>query len=313
MITLGTFYGTLYAPDWPDDLICRSLRQFGEWSGAEAEILAPLVRPEDYLWDVGAFLGTFSLGLTRYQAPARLLAIEANPALQPFLARNLNENAPCPATVLGVGVAETAGRLVPHDAGDPQNHGATEWRVAASDVGEAEGTACVTLRELRASHGDYSFLKLDIEGMELAALRGDLDHIKRHHPVIWAECNETPASLKLLGAMRWLGYDPLYVAFPAFRRANFKGSKDSIFPMAYEAGLLAAPPDRLADFTGQVAGEEVLVRKVNTAHDLRRALWDTPRWAQADWVTLSRPELIARLGRISKGQGLKEFLAGEQG
>lgn len=309
MVTLKTLYGTLYGPDWPDDLICRSLWQFGEWSEAEAEVLAPLVRPDDHLWDVGAFLGTFSLGLTRHQAPIRLLAIEANPALQPFLTRNIAENARCPATVLGVGVAEVAGRLVPCNAVDLENHGATRWMAAAPDAGETEGTACLTLRDLRARHGDYSFLKLDIEGMELAALRGDLDHIARNHPVIWAECNESHASLKLLGALKWLGYEPLYVAFPAFRRANFKGSKDSIFPMAYEAGLLAAPPDRLVDFTGLVAGEDILIRRVNTAYDLRRALWDTPRWAQADWLTLSRPELIARLGRITKGQGLKEFLA----
>jgi len=104
----------------------------------------------------------------------------------------------------------------------------------------------------------------------------------------------------------------VYVAFPAFRRLNFLGSDDLIYPMAYEAGLLAASPERLSLLAdgpiAHICGEEVIIRPLKSALDLRRAFFDTPRWNRKDWLTLSRPELLARLGRAVKQQTLKDFL-----
>ena len=54
-----TIYGKMAVPDWPDDLIVRSLDSLGEWAYLEQQILAQLVRTDDVLWDGGAFLGTF--------------------------------------------------------------------------------------------------------------------------------------------------------------------------------------------------------------------------------------------------------------
>jgi len=168
------------------------------------------------------------------------------------------------------------------------------------------------LWRLRALHGDYECMKLDIEGMEFEALKSDFDYIRDKKPVIWAECNESPASLKVLEAMLALGYYPVYVAFPAFRSDNFNRNPDQIYPMAYEAALVAAPPDRLADFDPVAAapGYEIIVHHVQNEWDLRKALWATPRWAMADWAKMKRSELIAIMGRQARGETLDRFLTG---
>ena len=169
---------------------------------------------------------------------------------------------------------------------------------------------CFPLRRLRRSHGDYDALKLDIEGAELDALKSDYAYIKEKQPTLWIECNETPQSLQLLSALRSLGYAPLYIAFPAFRDKNYLGKSDSIYPMAYEAALVAARPGMLDSMDWQVAGEEIIERPVTTHGELRRALFDTPRWSRKDWLHLGRAELIAQLTRCQAGQELGDFLAG---
>jgi hypothetical protein len=198
-------------------------------------------------------------------------------------------------------------KLVRRGGSGDGNAGAISYLPAPNN----EGTiAAKTLKELRIKFGDYDFLKLDVEGMENHAVRSDIDYLKSKRPVIWAECNEALESIPLLEALVWLGYEPLYVAFPAFRRGNYNKNPDKIFPIAYEAGLLAAPKDRLGSFTGKVEGEDIIVRPVKTSFELRQALFVTPRWGQADWAMMSRPELIATLGRIAAKQELVDFLAG---
>lgn len=308
-----TIYGEIDSPDWPDDLIVRSLAAQGEWSYIEQILAARLVRQGDAIWDGGAFLGTFGLGVAQIAAaggrmPSSLLAIEPGLDLGPCVETNLARNAPCPARLASFAIGPASGHLleVSLDHAD-QNHGALAYAVAAGDTTQPtiESRA---LWELRNDHGDYDFLKLDIEGMEIDAIRGDFDYLKDRRPVIWAECNEAPSSVLLLEAMVALGYEPVYLAFPAFRRDNHGGNPDLPFEMAYEAVLLAASPDRLAGFDARVGAEVTIMRPVRSSWDLRQALWATPRWANPEWVAMSRPELIALMGRLSRGEDLGRFL-----
>lgn len=307
MPVIKTIYGQLTTPDWPDDLIVRTLVTYGEWSLAEQMLLAPMVRGDDCFWDVGAFLGTFGLGVSHLaaQPPRDLVVVEPSSVLQHHLRENLTRNAPCPFQIAPFAVANHVGLLSPREDQSPLNAGGVKYEHA---VGIEATVACRPLKDLRAEYGDYDVLKLDIEGMENEAILSDREYIQTKRPIIWAECNEDTSSIDLLETLIELNYNPIYVAFPFFRKNNYNATSARIFPMAYEAVLLAAPPDRLADFTGKVDGEEIIVRPVNNADELRQALWSTPRWALSDWVCLSKAELIARLGRASQSQLFETFL-----
>lgn len=309
MPQLNSLYGLLDVPDWESDLIIKSLQMYGEWGAAEVDLLAPLVTSGETVWDIGAFLGTFSLGLARLVAPGKVLAIEANASLRDSLEANLLRNLPCPATVLNIGIGETDGWIAPRTQEEADNHGARAY--ARAPVETEQTIVSKSLRSLRAVEGDYDVLKIDIEGMEHEAMRGDYAYLKARQPIIWAECNEDPGSLQLLGLFKSLGYDPVYLAFPAFPMANFRNASNLSLPMAYEAALLAAPPDRLERLTGTIAGEDIICRPVNTGFELRKALYDTPRWCTPDWASMNRAELIARLGRQKLGMTLGNFLTGD--
>jgi len=310
--SLDTLYGPVSTPDWPDDLIVRALREHGEWGAIETELAGRVLRDGCRLWDVGAFLGSFSLGVSRFVAPEAVVAVEANQVLIPHLTRNLRQGMPCPAEIIPAGVGVHPGWLTPEpNEAITKNRGAQKylWHGAEDDL-PGEAVPCFPLQRLRRVHGDYDALKLDIEGAELEALKSDYAYIKQTQPTLWIECNETPQSLQLLSALRSLDYAPLYIAFPAFRDQDYLGKSDSIYPMAYEAALVAARPGVLDRVDWRVAGEEIIARPVTTHGELRRALFDTPRWSRKDWLQLGRAELIARLTRCLAGQELGDFLAG---
>src|SRR5262249_13988082 len=58
-----TRYGVLTVPNTSTDVIGRFLARYGEWAWDEVSFLAPLLPNGAHVLDVGAFVGTFGLGL----------------------------------------------------------------------------------------------------------------------------------------------------------------------------------------------------------------------------------------------------------
>jgi FkbM family methyltransferase len=306
---LKTIYGQLsIPPDTDEDLICRFLGAYGEWGYAEALIASSLVQPGDVLWDIGAYLGTFSLGVSKNKTLGGVLAVEANPLLAEALHANLENNLYQPfrhltaavASLPGVGTVITSAQA---------NLGSSLFHMSMS-AESARGPRIdgITLNALRAKYGSYDFLKLDIEGMEFDALQGDVEFIRENKPVIWAECNQTYQSLVLLDIMFELGYEPIYVAFPAIRSDNFLKNREFIFAMSYEAVLVCANRHRTPRLSTAAVVDPCIVRLINRRQDLVQALWDTPRWSTQDWAGLSKPELVARIGRNFRSESISSFL-----
>ena len=305
MLSADTIHGPMELIADPDDLICRSLVLTGEWGHTETAIFASALSAEDFVWDAGAFIGTFSLGVRRLSG-ARVLAIEPDPQAAAALRRNLDANAGggCEIAETALGAAE--GTLRPVLSESAHNRGTQRFEPAEDALGDA--IPCTTLPRLRARYGDYTALKLDIEGAEFETLSADARFIRETSPLVWAECNETRAVERLLGFFLWAGLKPVYVAFPAFRRASHRTGAVPIFPIAYEAAICGGGANRFRDIGGSFAGEEVIVRPLATFQDLKQAMWDTPRWGCEDWARMSRPQLIARLGRMERGERFGGFL-----
>jgi FkbM family methyltransferase len=303
-----TNYGLLSVINGASDLITVSLNNYGEWAYAENLVAGTLVDQGIVLWDVGAHLGTFALGVAKIAQLGSVVAIEANQELAESLQANLARNINVPFERVLAGVSARSGFGVIQSV-DPSNRGAARFVLSAeNEPTDVSAIPAKTLKELRLSYGDYDFLKLDIEGMEVDAIQGDVEFIQRHKPVIWAECNEDRKSLVLLELMLSLGYSLRYVAFPAIRSDNFHGNHELLFPMAYEAALVGATPERLEKLSTAAVADPCIVRIINNKDDLRQALWDTPRWARREWVDLSRPELVARIGRLERRQRLESFI-----
>jgi FkbM family methyltransferase len=310
-IEVETRYGTLSLPDVEADIVVRHLSRYGEWGWDEVRFVASTLPSEGArVLDVGAFVGTFGLGLALQRKLGAVCFVEANSAVVPLLAANVERNCTAPATVVEAlvdrpGAEPRAGRCA------DGNLGATSFaRDASAPDGVAQVAApdrVVTLAALRGDFGEFDLLKLDVEGMELELLASDEAHLASGRAALWIECNEHPRSLAVAELLLRWGLPLYYFAFPAYNRDNLRGDPAPIFPVAYEAGLLAAPhtPPVLDE---RLASHRCVLRSVHCTEDLRAALWQTPRWGRPEWEGVDAQEVAALAGHSLRGETYDDYL-----
>lgn len=304
---VDTVYGALATPPNSEDLIRRFLTAYGEWGYCEPLLLGPLLGEDATVFDIGAFVGTFGLGIAQ-QGARRIIAVEANEIALPFLQRNLASLCKAEHHTVHAAVRAEIG-LAQRDTTDESNLGATTWRdVRPGEAATAISVQGTTLSALRERFGDYHLLKLDIEGAERDALLGDIAWIQEAQPIVWAECNESAASLSVVELLLSAGLSLLYVAYPCFRQNSFRTPGEHIFPLAYEAALLAGSARALEQFNQRVVDEELIVAPVRSVEEARQLLWRTPRWALGQWPSLTRIEILGLLGRYHSGERFETFL-----
>jgi FkbM family methyltransferase len=143
-------------------------------------------------FDLGAQTGSFSL-LAGFFPNSRWYAFEPIHEAAEILTHNLALNGIRHVSVQRCAVADFIGTttlyMPPLNAWGLATLGASAERF---DPVELRTVACITLDSFIADHAieRVDFMKLDIEGSELAALRGARALIERDHPIILMEYNE---------------------------------------------------------------------------------------------------------------------------
>ena len=150
-------------------------------------------------------------------------------------------------------------------------------------------------------------MKLDVEGMELDILRADAEYLACGGTTLWVECNEDPGSLAIAELLLSWGLDLYYFAFPAHNPDNLRGDSVPIFPLAYEAGLLASPK-MLPTLDDKLRAHRCILRPVRDVDELRDVLWRTPRWGMPDWLGAGPEEVAALAGRALRGERFDAYL-----
>jgi FkbM family methyltransferase len=145
----------------------------GEYEAAERRIVRQRLRPDDVVLEVGAGVGLLATLCAQIVGDSRVTTVEANPALEPVIRETFALNRVQPTLVTGLlGDGEgTESFFVEHHLWSSstlrRSASAKEVKVARHDFG-------ALLRRVRPT-----FLIMDIEGGELALLRGrQLDGVR---------------------------------------------------------------------------------------------------------------------------------------
>lgn len=222
----------------------------------ELALLEGLVDPARRAVDVGANAGTYSHRLSRLCV--KTFAIEANP----LLAAELRNLLPPDVVVIQAAASDRAGPValrIP-DVGAKSAGLAT---VEATNTLGGADEVTVTVPAIRLSDmelGDVGFIKIDVEGHELAVLRGALDLIRDRRPTILVEAEER------------------------HRKGAVASIRDLLEPLGYEGFMLA---DRRTPTS--IAGYRPEIHQALGRHDLVvRNDWRAPKGYVNNFIFMPR-------------------------
>ena len=236
-----------------DAYIGATLDRYGEFSPAEAALLAALLEPGDVAIDAGANIGCLTLAMARKVGDqGRIHAFEPRPALFALLHANLSlnrlDNVSAHRAALGAQSGQRA--IAPLDTRLPGNFG----EAALLPAGHGDAVAVTTIDRLALPA--CRLIKADVQGMERAVLLGARATIDRCRPVLYLENDRREHSRPLLELVLGLGYRA-YWHLPALAVAdNFRGAPLDDAGDIVSVNLLCLPDDRppplreLAEVTG---------------------------------------------------------------
>jgi FkbM family methyltransferase len=167
----------------------RILYATGRYEEAIATVLKRILRPGDTFVDGGAHIGVFAVLGSRCVGPTgKVFAFEPAEQTRQTLTKNLLRNG-CANTLVrpeALGRAEDRADLVQLSAGQT---GHATLRRTSSFV-SSEQVSVIALDSLRPVLGPVRAVKLDLEGLELEALRGMTQIIQACHPDIIVEVTD---------------------------------------------------------------------------------------------------------------------------
>ena len=150
------------------------------------DAFAEQIKSGDVVWDIGANIGFYSLIAARLAGDGEVIAFEPLPANLAAIRRNLALNGLSNVKVLGIALADTEGTA------DLQIHSELTWAKldTSADTAFQQELAVAGHVTVQLSTIDRQLeilpppdvVKIDIEGAEVAALRGASKLLSTHRP-----------------------------------------------------------------------------------------------------------------------------------
>ncbi|MFL5298000.1 MAG: FkbM family methyltransferase [Phenylobacterium sp.] len=262
-----TRHGTMLAIAG-DQYITRSLELYGEFSGAEWDVLEQIVKPGMTVVEVGANIGAHAIPLARRCFPGPLYLFEPQQRIFQVLCANLVLNGVRNAIAYpdAAGAEHGYVMLPPIDYAAAANFGGVSVQPYEEEAGglRVRVTPLDSLA-LSACH----LLQVDVEGFEAEVLRGAARTIARFRPVLYVENDRREKQAELISLIASMGYRLYWHLPPLFRPENFNGCQENVFGEIVSLNMLCLPQE-----SGTVVKDIELIDPGNWSHPLRRTAKD---------------------------------------
>jgi FkbM family methyltransferase len=222
-----------------DLYIGRSLELYGEWSEGEIALFQHLVRSGDVVVEVGANIGTHTVFFAKAVGVAGMvLAFEPQRIVFQTLCGNLALNSLTNVHCYSVGLGEAPGfaQIPVLDYRQPLNFGG----VSLGQVATGEQVQIATLDSFALPR--CRLLKIDVEGMELAVLKGAVETIRRCQPILYLENDRQDRSIALIHYIQSLGYNLFWHRPTLFNPNNFYQNPHNVFGNTLSVNMLGLHP-----------------------------------------------------------------------
>ena len=243
----ATRYGPfVYNPN--DQYVGRAVEVYGEVQELEVEFLRSICRPESYVIDAGANIGSHTVPLAQHVGPeGRVLAFEPQAAIFALLCENIElaelENVTAYHAALGRATGTISIPDIDYDA--PANFGGVE----VSEFTNGSPVALRTLDEF-VTLPRLDLVKIDVEGMEREVLAGGERLINQFRPLLYVENDRDEKSAALIDALFGLRYRLFWHLPPLFNPKNFRGNRENVFGSICSWNMLCVPAETPLEIIG---------------------------------------------------------------
>ena len=222
-----------------DRFVGHSLDLYGEWCEAELELLLPLIRAGDVVLDVGANIGTHAVPFAKAAgAPGRVIAFEPQRTAFQLLCGNLALNCLTNVQCRQEAVGDRSGAVKVPVFPPEESRNFAAVALGGDVAGEAVPLVTIDSLALEACR----LIKIDVEGMEPAVIRGARSTIEAHRPLLFVENNTIDGAAPTIAAILDLGYEAWWHLALYYNEDNFFGNRHNVFAQYQpEANLLCVP------------------------------------------------------------------------
>jgi FkbM family methyltransferase len=239
-----------------NDLFLQSVRKYihilvamrrhllGQLPVPEIAHLAPFIAPNTICLDIGAHGGSWTRPLAKLVPQGEVHAFEALPYYAFVLSKTFKIIGPTNITIYNRAVNEFGEdvELVWQSSGvrlTGKTHIRSEHETAAETI-RVTGIALDAFDQTLIGGKRISFIKMDIEGAELAALKGAESMLAAHRPIVFAEVDErwtprygyTPADVfQLMSSYRYIAkvINPITTLLEPITAETYRNRGDVFF------------------------------------------------------------------------------------
>ncbi len=179
------FLMNLNLKDWiPQDIFLT-----GEFESATTAVLKKLLKPGDIAVDVGANIGYFSLLFSQcVGSSGRVFSYEPVPRLASILRNNAELNGFDQITLSSLALSDHDGRALFH-VGPEDNSGLSSLRLPRGSIATLD-VELARFDKIFNDANDIALVKIDVEGAELAVLRGMEGYLCNRRPYLLVEVTD---------------------------------------------------------------------------------------------------------------------------
>ena len=180
----------------PSEHIQQQLFWYGYYEKELGDLLKKIIKPNDIFLDIGANIGYFSLLAATKEPTASVISFEPVKSLFEKLKENILINNIQNINAVKIAVGEKNEEKEIFISGQ-ENLGMSSFRQPENYSGKSEKVNVLTIDEWFKNSGftNIDIIKLDIEGSELAALKGMEKTLQDLKPAVIVELNQETLSL----------------------------------------------------------------------------------------------------------------------
>jgi FkbM family methyltransferase len=280
-----------------DTMIGIYLEKYGEWAQSEIDMISRFVYSGQYVLDIGAYLGSYTMALSQLVGPEGCVySFEPRPEHFELLKENIETNSICCAKLKNAALSDKIEQVdfPPLDTSQRVNFAGQGLSSNFSTDGNMIFVPVITIDSLNLEKCD--FIKLDVEGMEKQVLLGSENTLMRFRPTVYAECLTLQSAWDIIALMQSYHYVTQLHLAPLFNVRNHNGYSEDISNGSLQPMLLFLPSEKSNFFDSKIS--DIGLTKIETIDDLVIPFITCPNYIDL-WALAPRiPSMVKKIDHL---------------